>query len=405
MKLTSTEDAKKFAREIRFPVLVRPSYVLSGAAMRVALDEQQLEDFLDLATQVSEDHPVVISKFIENAKECEVDAVCDGESVLIGAVMEHIESAGVHSGDATMTIPPTSLNDNIMNGIQDYTIRIAKALRIRGPFNVQYLVKDGEVSVIECNLRASRSLPFVSKATGVNLILLATSFMLMKKLDDFKIPARFTPPRHFAVKVPQFSFMRLDGADTITSVEMVSTGEVACLGEDLNKTLLMSLHSAETHIPTNGGRLFVSVGGSKLKEEIIPSVREFQEAGYEIYATEHTCEALSKSGIEAKVLYKISEPYRKPNLMEYITERNLDIIINIASATTIDKYASMIDDEYIMRRKAVEFNIPVFTNLQLVKLLAQAVNKEAKKNKSGENSRTEPKPLEEYMEEIPWKLW
>jgi carbamoyl-phosphate synthase large subunit len=405
MKLASMEDAKKFAREIKFPVLVRPSYVLSGAAMRVALDEGQLEDFLGLATQVSEDHPVVISKFIENAKECEVDAVCDGEDVLIGAVMEHIESAGVHSGDATMTIPPTSLNGNIVNAIQEYTIKIAKALRICGPFNVQYLVKDGEVSVIECNLRASRSLPFVSKATAINLILLATSFMLGKKLRDFNTPMRFIPPPHFAVKVPQFSFMRLDGADTLTSVEMMSTGEVACLGEDLNRTLLMSLHSAETHIPTNGGRLFISVGGRLLKKEIIPSVRAFQEAGYKVYATEHTCEALSKSGIEAETLYKVSEPLRKPNLMEYITARKLDIIINIASASTIDKYASMMDDEYVMRRKAVEYNIPVFTNLQLVKLLAQAVSAEAKRNKNSENTQVDPKPLEKFMEEIPWKLW
>jgi carbamoyl-phosphate synthase large subunit len=405
MKLSSVEDAKKFAREIGFPVLVRPSYVLSGAAMRVAVNEKQLEDVLGLATQVSEDHPVVISKFIENAKECEVDAVCDGEDVLIGAVMEHIESAGVHSGDATITIPPTSLGGNVMNAIQEHTITIAKALRIIGPFNVQYLVKDGEVSVIECNLRASRSLPFVSKATGINLVLLATSFMLGKKLRDFNIPRRFTPPPYFAIKVPQFSFMRLDGADTITSVEMMSTGEVACLGEDLHKTLLMSLHSAETYIPTNGGRLFVSVGGRRLKKEIFPAVKAFQEAGYEVYATEHTSEALSESGIKAKVLYKISEPYRKPNVIDYITARKLDIIINIASASTIDKYASMMDDEYVMRRKAVEFNIPVFTNLQLVKLLAQAVSAETKRNNSGENGRTSLKPLEEYMEEIPWKLW
>ncbi len=405
MKLISLEDAKKFAKDIGFPVLVRPSYVLSGAAMRVALDEKQLENVLDLATQVSEDHPVVISKFIENAKECEVDAVCDGEDVLIGAVIEHIESAGVHSGDATMTIPPTSLNNHVMDTIQEYTTRVAKALRICGPFNVQYLVKDGEVSVIECNLRASRSLPFVSKATSINLIHLATSFMLGKKLTDFNLPRRFTPPPYFAVKVPQFSFMRLEGADPILNVEMMSTGEVACIGEDLNKTLLMSLHSAEIFIPTNGGRLFVSVGGKKLKDEMLPIVRAFQEAGYEIFATEHTGEALNESGMKVKILYKVSEPYRKPNIIEYITTHKLDIIINIASASTIDKYASMMDDEYIMRRKAVEFNIPVFTNLQLVKVLAHAISTEAKRNSSGENDRINPKPLGKYMEQIPWKLW
>jgi carbamoyl-phosphate synthase large subunit len=405
MKLISLEDTKKFAKDIGFPVLVRPSYVLSGASMRVALDEEQLENVLDLATQISKDHPVVISKFIENAKECEVDAVCDGNDVLIGAVIEHIESAGVHSGDATMTIPPTSLNNHVMDTIQEYTARIAKALRICGPFNVQYLVKDGEVSVIECNLRASRSLPFVSKATSINLIRLATSFMLGKKLTDFNAPRRFTPPPHYAVKVPQFSFMRLEGADPILNVEMMSTGEVACIGEDLNKTLLMSLHSAEIFIPTNGGRLFVSVGGKKLKDEMLPIVRAFEEAGYEIFATEHTAEALNEIGVEVKVLYKVSEPYRKPNIMEYITTHKLDVIINIASASTIDKYASMMDDEYIMRRKAVEFNIPVFTNLQLVRVLAHAVRTEAKRNSNGENDRINPKPLDKYMEEMPWKLW
>nr|MDO8098948.1 carbamoyl-phosphate synthase (glutamine-hydrolyzing) large subunit [Candidatus Njordarchaeota archaeon] len=405
MKLTSIEDAKRFAKEIGFPVLLRPSYVLSGAAMRVAMNEEHLESFLKLATQVSEDHPIVISKFIENAKECEVDAVCDGKDVLIGAVIEHIESAGVHSGDATMTIPPTSLEDRVIETIEEYTTRIAKALRICGPFNVQYLVKDGQVSVIECNLRASRSLPFVSKTTGINLVLLATAFMLGKKLRDFALPENLIPPPHFGVKVPQFSFMRLDGADMILNVEMMSTGEVACLGEDLHRTLLMSLNSAETYIPTNGGKLFVSAGGKRLKEEIVPIVKAFEEAGYEIYATEHTAEALRSSDVEVQTLYKVSEPYRKPNLMDYITNRKLDVIINITSATTMDKYASMMDDEYVMRRKAVEFNIPIFTNLQLVKELAQAIDAESKrKNKEGK-IELNLKPLNKYMESIPWRLW
>lgn len=406
MKLVKIEDAKKFAREMGFPVLVRPSYVLSGAAMRVAIDEEQLNSFLRLATQVSEDHPVVISKFIENAKECEVDAVCDREDVLIGAIIEHIESAGVHSGDATMTIPATSLEDNIICTLEEYTTKIAKALRICGPFNVQYLVKDGQVSVIECNLRASRSLPFVSKTTGINLIFLATAFMLGRKLSSYNLPKKLTLPSHFAVKVPQFSFMRLDGADTILSVEMMSTGEVACIGDDLHNTLLMSLHSAETYIPTNGGKLFVSVGGKRLKEEVIPIVRAFEEAGYEVYATEHTAEALRALGLEVEVLYKIGEPFRKPNLLDYITNRKLDIIINVPSASTMDKYASMMDDEYIMRRKAVEFNIPVFTNLQLARVLAQAVSAESLRN--GNNKRRVKShliPLNEYMENVPYKLW
>jgi carbamoyl-phosphate synthase large subunit len=398
MRLTSVEEAKRFSQKIGFPVLVRPSYVLSGAAMRVALDEGELEGVLRLATEVSEDHPVVISKFIENAKECDVDAVCDGKDVLIGAVIEHIESAGVHSGDATMVIPPVSLADHIIRTIEEYTEKIAVALRICGPFNVQYLVKDDQVYVIECNLRASRSLPFVSKVTGIDLVFLATAFMLGRKLSDFDVPRKFTPPRHLGVKVPQFSFMRLDGADTILNVEMMSTGEVACLGVDLHETLLMSLRSAEVFLPAKDGKLFVSVGGRKLKEEMLPFIRDFQEAGYEIYATEHTADTLRSNGIKATVLYKVSEPDRKPNIIEYITGRRLDIIINIASATTIDKYASMMDDEYIMRRKAVEFNIPVFTNLQLVRELAKAISAESKRRTNGIIPEPNLKPLNSYVE-------
>ncbi|WXG43421.1 MAG: carbamoyl-phosphate synthase (glutamine-hydrolyzing) large subunit [Promethearchaeati archaeon SRVP18_Atabeyarchaeia-1] len=405
MRLTDMEDAKKFCREIGYPVLVRPSYVLSGAAMRVALDEEELEIVLRLATEVSEDHPVVISKFVENAKECEVDAVCDGREVLIGAVIEHIESAGVHSGDATMTIPPTSLEDHIISTIEDYTEKIARALRICGPFNVQYLVRDSQVYVIECNLRASRSLPFVSKVTGVNLAFLATAFMLGKKLTDFDVQRRFAPPPHFGVKVPQFSFMRLDGADPILNVEMMSTGEVACIGEDLHETLLMSLCSAEVFIPTNGGKLFVSVGGRKLKEEMLPVVKAFEGAGYEIYATEHTADALRSSGVKVTTLYKVSEPERKPNVVEYITGHKLDIIINIASATTMDKYASMLDDEYVMRRKAVEFNIPVFTNLQLVRELSKAVSAQSSRKSSSRIPESGLKPLNCYVESKPWRLW
>ena len=405
MRLTTVEDAKNFSHEIGFPVLVRPSYVLSGAAMRIAIDEAELETVLKLATDVSEDHPVVISKFVENAKECDVDAVSDGKDVLVGAVIEHIESAGVHSGDATMIIPPASLGQNIISTIEDYTKRIAIGLEILGSFNVQYLVKDGQVFVIECNLRASRSLPFVSKVMGINLIFIATACLLGRKLLDFGLPPKFTPPHHFGVKVPQFSFMRLDGADTLLNVEMMSTGEVACLGEDLHETLLMGLYSAEVFIPTYGGKLFVSVGGRKLKEEILPIVKAFEEAGYEVYATEHTAEALASDAIKVTTLYKISEPNREPNLIDYITSHKLDLIINITSSTTLDKYASMIEDEYVMRRKAVEFNIPVFTNLQLVKELANAISDKSKREKNGGKLRPSLKPLNSYMESGASKLW
>jgi len=225
-KLTTIEDAERFAEEIGYPVLIRPSYVLSGYAMRVARNRRELRDYLELAAKVSPEHPVVISKFIEGAKEVEVDGVSDGEDTLIGAIIEHIEQAGVHSGDAVMSIPPQTLSSNIIKKIEDYTCAIARSLRIKGPFNIQYLVKDREVSVIECNLRASRSLPYVSKTRGVNLIEVATAIMLGKTLKDLGIP-KLPPLPYVGVKVPQFSFMRLTGADPVLGVEMLSTGEAA----------------------------------------------------------------------------------------------------------------------------------------------------------------------------------
>ncbi|RJS80005.1 ATP-grasp domain-containing protein, partial [Candidatus Bathyarchaeota archaeon] len=228
-KLTTIEDAERFAEGIGYPVLIRPSYVLSGYAMRVAYSRRELREYLELAASVSPEHPVVISKFVEGAKEVEVDGVSDGEETLIGAIIEHIEQAGVHSGDAVMSIPPQTLSTDVIEKIEEYSRAIAKALKIKGPFNIQYLVKNGEVSVIECNLRASRSLPYVSKTRGINLIEISTAIMLGKKLRDLGI--KEPPPiLHVGVKVPQFSFMRLSGADPILGVEMLSTGEAACLG-------------------------------------------------------------------------------------------------------------------------------------------------------------------------------
>ena len=241
-------EAKRFAEKIGYPVIVRPSYVLSGSAMRVAYDETSLENFLKLAAKVSPDHPVVISKFINHAKEVEVDGVSDGETVLIGAIMEHVENAGVHSGDATMTIPPQALKIEVQKKIEDCTQSIVKALNIHGPYNIQYLVKDDVVNVIECNLRASRSMPFVSKTRGINLIELATLAMLGKKIDGVKLSPMTVAP-HVGVKVPQFSFMRLSGADPVLGVEMLSTGEVACLGENFSDAFSKALQSAEFSIP------------------------------------------------------------------------------------------------------------------------------------------------------------
>jgi len=393
-KLASLDDAKEFARKVGYPVLVRPSYVLSGAAMRVAYTEEQLEDFLVLASSVSPEHPVVISKFIEGAREVEVDGVSDGEDTFIGAIIEHVEDAGVHSGDATMVIPPFSLTENVKRTIEDYTCRIASSLRIKGPFNIQYLVKDGVVYVIECNLRASRSMPYVSKTIGVNLMDVAVPVMLGKKLRELNVAAPRHLP-HFGVKVPQFSFMRLDGADPVLGVEMMSTGEVACLGDTLEEAFLKALLAAEFEVPLEKGNILVTVGGRMLKQEIAPIAKKFADMGYEIYATEHTAEALAETGIrDVKVVYKISEPHREPNIRDLILERKIDLVINIPRTGTLEKYADMMRDEYMIRRKATEYNIPVITNIKMAKSLVAALESIRK------SKELSAKSLNDYLENL-----
>lgn len=279
-KLITTEDARGFAEKIGYPVLVRPSYVLSGSAMRVAYTENELEDYIKLATRVSREHPVVISKFIENAKEVEVDGVSGGEDVLIGAIIEHIENAGVHSGDATMVIPPQTLSNRVMKTIEDYTHKIVRALEIKGPYNIQYLVKNGVTDVIECNLRASRSMPYVSKTRGVNLMELATLAMLGKRFKDVGI-TELPSITHVGVKAPQFSFMRLSGADPILGVEMLSTDEVACLGENFADAFSKALQSAEFKIPISNGSVLVTVGGEELKRKAVPLAKVADRNGFQ----------------------------------------------------------------------------------------------------------------------------
>jgi carbamoyl-phosphate synthase large subunit len=396
-KFGSIEGAEEFARRVGYPVLVRPSYVLSGAAMRVAWTPQQLREYLLRATSVSPEHPVVISKFIEDAIEVEVDAVSDGETTIIGAVIEHVERAGVHSGDATMVIPPQRLSLEIINTIKDYTKRIAKALRIKGPFNIQFLVKNGVVYVIECNLRASRSMPFVSKVKAVNLMKLA-SYALM----GGKIPWREgdePPPIAVGVKVPQFSFMQLEGADPVLGVEMQSTGEVACLGETFTDALYKALLAAGFKIPAKGGNILITVGGTELKKKILPIAKHFRSLDFNILATEHTAEFLREEGFnDVKVLYKIRETSRKPNIMDAILNREVDLVVNMPSSITLDKYAEMLKDEYIIRRKAVELGIPVVTTLEMAYALLKVVT-----------WRMLGKPtvysLNDYMEKALVKVW
>lgn len=362
-KFTSLVEAKEFAEAVGYPVLVRPSYVLSGAAMKVVWAEQQLEQFLTAATNVSRDHPVVISKFLQDAAEVEVDAVSNGTDVIIGSVIEHIDNAGVHSGDAMMSIPPWRLERETIDTIVENSIKIGKALNVKGPFNIQYLVKDGEVSVIEANVRASRSMPFVSKFVGLNLISLAAKAMTGKKLP----PAAkdlWLKTTGFGIKVPQFSFMQLEGSDIVLGVEMQSTGEVACFGNSFYDALSKAYMAAGYSLPLTGTAL-ITVGGQKNKEKLLPIVSLISSMNYKILATEHTAEFMENNNFKGvQLVYKISEPDRKPNIADLLYDRKIDFIINIPATSTIEKYVGMLYDEYQIRRKAVEMGIPVLTTIE-----------------------------------------
>ena len=397
-KLTSIKAAKKFAEKIGYPVIVRPSYVLSGSAMSVAYNETALENCLNLAAKVSRDRPAVISKFVNKAKEVEVDGVYDGKTCLIGSIMEHVENAGVHSGDATMSIPPHTLSAEVQKKIENATQKIVKALKIKGPYNIQYLVKDGSVYVIECNLRASRSMPFVSKTRGINLIELATLAILDKKFEELKT-CGLPSTSHFGVKVPQFSFMRLSGADLVLGVEMLSTGEVACLGDNFADAFSKALQSAEFRIPPKGGSVLITVGGEEPKRRVAPLAKAFEDMGFKIYATEHTAEALQAAGINnVSVLCKVKESGANPNILDYLQERKIDLVINVPMASKQRYYSDVLTDGYIIRRQAVEFNVPVITNLELASALVSVL-------KQRDHDGVTIRSLNEYMDELPWKLW
>ncbi|MBD3256664.1 MAG: ATP-grasp domain-containing protein, partial [Candidatus Lokiarchaeota archaeon] len=394
---TDKGEALEFAEDVNYPILVRPSYVLSGAAMRVCYDEKTLKDTLDLAASVSKDYPVVITKFFTSAREVECDGVCDGEEVFIGAIVEHIENAGVHSGDATMSIGYYTITDEVIKKIKDSAKKIALALKIRGPFNVQFLVKNGDVFVIECNLRSSRSMPYVSKTRGINLMRLAAEVFMGKKIPKKLLNLPYGD--YVSVKAPMFSFMRLDKADPILGVEMASTGEVASLGDDLSDALIKALEATEMKIPIQGGNVLISVGGDELKRQIIPLAQKLKDLGFTIFATEDTAQALKKNGIYAVRLYKIHEYGMEPNIMGCLQNGAIDLVINIPLPTTVEeKFRTIMEDEYKIRRMAVDFNLPVIVNLQLAKALVNAIEKMRRK-------RLTLKSLNEYhdtLEEVYW---
>lgn len=296
-ELTSFDEASTFCEKVGFPVLVRPSYVLSGAAMNVVSSPDDLASYLTQATAVSRDHPVVISKYIEEAKEIEMDAIARDGKLVMHYVSEHIENAGVHSGDATLVFPPQDLDPETVRRIEDATRKIGDALNVTGPFNIQFIAKNNEIKVIECNLRAARSFPFVSKVSGVDAIELATKVMMGLPVEPY--PPMNLPENYVGVKVPQFSFSRLSGADPVLGVEMASTGEVACFGKDKYEAYLKALIS--TGIPPPKKNILLSIGGFKEKLEMLPSVQKLHQAGYQLFATSGTADFFAEHNVQCKV--------------------------------------------------------------------------------------------------------
>lgn len=362
-ELRSIPKAKAFARKAGYPVLVRPSYVLSGAAMSVVFDEDDLQAYLQKASRVSPAYPVVISKFILRAKEIEFDAVADNGSIIASAVVEHVENAGVHSGDATMVLPPQKTYIATMRKVRETGRRIAEALKITGPFNIQFLAKDNAIKVIECNLRASRSFPFVSKVAKVNFVDLAVEAMTGRRPKNGKTTLDLN---YVGVKAPQFSFSRLKGADPTLGVEMASTGEVACLGEDVQEAFLKSLLSAGYSLPKTG--ILLSVGSREDKLRFVESARTLHGLGLPIFATEQTGRLLADHGIPNIRLHKVHEN-KRPNIRDFIAERKIDFVISIPDPAR----KAAFDSDYEMRRMAVDFSIPLLTNLQVSELFVQSL--------------------------------
>ncbi|MBI2971185.1 MAG: carbamoyl-phosphate synthase (glutamine-hydrolyzing) large subunit [Candidatus Aenigmarchaeota archaeon] len=364
-ELTNIGEAKKFSGAVGYPVLIRPSYVLSGSAMSVAFTEHELERYVEKAAAVSKEHPVVISKFITNAKELEIDAVAKDGTLLVRAITEHIENAGVHSGDATIVFPPKNVYLETANRIGEIAEKISRALRITGPFNIQFIAKDNEIKVIECNLRASRSFPFVSKVSNVNFVELATKAIVGADAE----PADYVI-RHVGVKAPQFSFSRLKGADPILTVEMSSTGEVACLGDDVQEAFLKSIISAGFVMPKNS--VLLGIGGEENRYKLLDSIRILHDRGFSIFATEHTSEFLKKHGIQNTVVGKIHEAGNF-NVLDLIEQKKVDLVINIPSEYTPEQ----LDDEYLIRRRAADFGIPLLTNMQISRFFIDALAKKS----------------------------
>ena len=355
--LTSMEDIDRFIERVGFPVLVRPSYVLSGAAMNVCSNEDELKRFLQLAANVSEDHPVVVSKFIEHGKEIEMDAVAKNGEVIAYAISEHIEFAGVHSGDATIQFPPQKLYVETVRRVKRVGRQIAKELHINGPFNIQFMARDNDILVIECNLRASRSFPFVSKVLKINFIELATRVMLGLPVE--KPSKNLFDLDYVGIKASQFSFNRLQKADPVLGVDMSSTGEVGCLGDDTNTALLKSMLSVGHRIPKKN--ILLSTGGAKQKVAMLDAAKMLLENGYNLYATGGTSKFLTENGIKNTLVLWPSEEGDEPKALDLLHNHTIDMVVNIPKNLT----SSELSNGYKIRRAAIDLNVPLITNARL----------------------------------------
>ncbi len=363
-ELTSLEDIYEFVGEVGYPVLVRPSYVLSGAAMNVCSNDEDLEKFLKLAANVSKQHPVVVSSFIQNAKEIEWDAVAQNGEIKLYAISEHIEFAGVHSGDATIQFPPQKLYVETIRRIKKISGQIAKALNISGPFNIQYLAKNNDIKVIECNLRASRSFPFVSKVLKLNFIDLATKVMLGIPVE--KPNKNAFDLDYVGIKASQFSFSRLQGADPVLGVDMSSTGEVGCLGENTSEALLKAMLSVGHKIPQKS--VLLSTGGAKQKADMLDAAHKLHEKGYTLYATGGTHKFLNENGIPAIHVYWPSESDKQPQALDLLHSKQIDMVVNIPKNLS----STELSNGYKIRRAAVDLNIPLLTNARLASAFIDA---------------------------------
>lgn len=371
-ELTSFEEAQNFCNKVTYPVLVRPSYVLSGAAMNTVYSEKDLRNYLAQAAEVSREHPVVITKYIENAKEIEMDAVAKDGKVIGHFISEHVENAGVHSGDATLILPPQDLEKTTIHRIEEATRKIGAALNVTGPFNIQFIAKDNDIKVIECNVRASRSFPFVSKVMGVDLIEMATKAIMDQPFQAY--PPTDLSPNCVGVKVPQFSFSRLSGADPVLGVEMASTGEVACFGVDKNEAYLKALLSTGFKIPK--ANILLSIGSYKDKKEMLPSVENLAKIGYKLFATAGTADFLQEHGIPVQYLEVLGSDEDRSSefsLTQHLAKNTIDLYINLPSNNKYRRPANYMSKGYQTRRMAVDYQIPLVTNVKNAKILIEAI--------------------------------